>query len=256
EKAIREFDVAKRCQEIIEKERNIQSLLGPDILKSGYGFIAFPCFRYTLYGYQNYFMAYALYPEVIEKDFQLQADWAECHNQAAARAIIEGDLPRLHRLDHDMADSRGTLVDFRTLKERWLPHFERALRPVKTIPGMNLIWHCDGNLMAMLPALIECGVKGFQGFQYEDGMDYEKICRMKTKDGEPLLIIAGVSVTRTLAYGTPEQVKQELAYLVENGPPVGLFLGASSSIAPGTRRENILTLIEGLRYYRTNGRKK
>jgi len=253
---IADFNCQERAKKIINNEYCIQTLLGPAILKTGYGFINFPGFRYTTYGYQNYFMAYALYPEVMEKDFKLQADWAEVHNRAAARAIVEGNLPKLYRLDHDMADSRGLLVNLASLEKMWLPHLERALRPVKAISGMNLIWHCDGNLMALVPRLIECGVKGFQGFQYEDGMDYQKICRLKTVDGESLIIIAGVSVTRTLVYGTPADVKREMKYLVENGPKVGLILGASSSIAPGTSRKNILTLVEGLQYYKTHGREK
>jgi len=72
-----------------------------------------------------------------------------------------------------------------------------------------MIWHCDGNLMDMVPRLLEVGIRGFQGFQYEDGMDYEKICRMKDREGRDLIIIAGVSVTRTLPHGTPADVKRE-----------------------------------------------
>ena len=36
--------------------------------------------------------------------------------------------------------------------------------------GVTLIWHCDGNLSQMVPRLLDCGLKGFQGFQYEDGI--------------------------------------------------------------------------------------
>ena len=53
-----------------------QELIGPNMLKSGYGFISFPGFAYGTYGYENYFMAYALYPEVMERHFALQADSA------------------------------------------------------------------------------------------------------------------------------------------------------------------------------------
>ena len=108
--------------------------------------------------------------------------------------------------------------------------------------------------MQMVPRLIESGVSGFQGFQYEDGMDYERICRMTDRDGEPLLIWAGVSVTRTLPFGTSQDVKRELAWLVEAGPKQGLFLGASSSVTPGTSHENIRTMIEGFHHYRRHGR--
>jgi len=253
QKQIAEFDEDKRVKEILAGEATIQEKIGPDILKTGYGFVGFPCFRYGTYGYENYLMAYALYPEMLEKDFSLQADLALLNNRAAARAYLEGHLPPLYRLDHDIAGSRGTLVNIKSLDKLWFPHFARCLEPMlKT--DVRMIWHCDGNLMEMVPRLIEIGIKGFQGFQYECGMDYEKICRLKTKDGEGLIIIAGVSVTRTLPMGTPEDVKHQLTWLVENGPETGLFLAGSSSVTPGVPWENIQTFIEGLKYYRIHGR--
>jgi hypothetical protein len=247
------FDEGRRVREIIAGERALQEKLGPSILKSGYGFVSFPAFAYGQYGYEHYFSAFALYPEVMARHFALQADLALHNNRAAARAYAEGGLPPLFRLDHDMADSRGTLVRIEALDRLWFPHFARCLEPLLAA-GIRLIWHCDGNLMAMVPRLLEVGIAGFQGFQYEDGMDYACICRMKTRDGRDPVIVGGVSVTRTLPFGTPAEVKRELDWLVACGPPTGLFLGASSSITPGVPWANLATLVEGLRYYRTHGR--
>lgn len=247
-------DEQLHVRQLIEQETQIQSLFGPNMLKVPYGgFFSFPGFLYYYYGYENYFMAFALYPEVMEQAFKLQADYGELVSRHAVRAIQEGRLPRLIRLDHDMADSRGMLVDIQALDRLWLPHFSRAIRPLID-GGIRLIWHCDGNLMALVPRLLEAGIAGFQGFQYEDGMDYEKICRMKDRNGQPLLIIAGISVTRTLPHGTPDDVVKEMKWLVANGPRVGLFLGGSSSIAPGVKLENLKALVEGFRYYREHGR--
>lgn len=238
----------------IEGEMEVQRLLGMNILKGPYnGFQGKPSLLYGLYGYANYFMAYALYPEVIERSFKRQADLAEVTNRIAARAILEGGLPKLVRFDHDMADSHGTLVDITSLDALWFPHFARAIKPLLDA-GIRIIWHCDGNLMQMVPRLLEAGIGGFQGFQYEDGMDYEKICRMKTREGDDLFIIGGVSVTTTLPHGTPDEVRREIDWLVEKGPPVGLMLGCSSSIAPGVPLENIKAMIEGFDYYREHGR--
>lgn len=253
EKVAAEFDEEARVTAILENERRIQDEIGPTMLKSGYGFIRFPALAYGAYGYQHFFEAYALYPEVMERYFSLQADVALKNNRAAARAYAEGNLPPLYRLDHDMADSRGMLVNIKSLDKIWFPHFARCLEPMlKT--DVRLIWHCDGNLMEMVPRLLEVGIRGFQGFQYEDGMDYEKICRMKDREGRDLIIIAGVSVTRTLPHGTTEDVKREMEWLVNNGPKTGLFLGGSSSITPGVSWDNMKTLIEGFRYYRERGR--
>lgn len=259
QKGMSGFDVAKRAQDILSSEKSIQARLGPDMLKSGHGFVAFPALDYGRYGYVHYFSAYALYPEVMEKLFSLQADWAVLNNQAAAQAYQDGEgeghLAPLYRLDHDMADSRGTLVDERSLDRIWFPHFARAMEPLLKA-DVRLIWHCDGNLMKMVPRLLEVGLRGFQGFQYECGMDYERICRMKAKDGSDLIIIAGGSVTTTLPMGSPADVKKELDWLVAQGPRTGLFLGASSSIAPGVPWENLRTFVEGLQYYRQRGRQR
>ena len=232
-------DVDAEADALVAQECAAQRRFGPDILKIPYGptFGDFPKLRYDFYGYENYLTAYLIYPEVMEQDFSL----------------LEGGLPKLLRSDHDMADSRGTLVDVRSLDTLWFPHFARSIRPLLDA-RIRVIWHCDGNLMEMVPRLIEAGIGGFQGFQYEDGMDYERICRMTDPGGGPLLIWAGVSVTRTLPFGTPRDVRRELAWLVERGPAQGLFLGASSSVTPGANWCNIEALIEGLQYYRTNGR--
>jgi len=248
-----QVDTSKRAQEIIDQENILQQLLGPDILKTGYAFVSFPYLEYYRYGYTHYFAAYALYPEVMERCFSLQADYALKVNEAAALAYQLGGLPPFYRLDHDMADSRGTLPGIATLDRLWFPHFSRCIEPLVRA-GVRLIWHCDGNLMAMVPRLLEAGVRGFQGFQYEDGMDYARICAMRSRDGEDLVIVAGASVTRTLPFGTPQDVKKELDFLVANGPRHGLFLGCSSSVAPGVPWENIETLVEGFRYYCEHGR--
>lgn len=254
ERQIASFDPVAWGAFVLAEEKKIQEEVGPLILKAPYGwpFGLFPAFRYSAYGYENYFMAYALYPEVMARDFQLQAELHRRQNEVSARVIQDNQLPPYVRLDHDMADGRGTLVSIESLDEFWFPCFAAAIEPLVSA-GITCVWHCDGNLSQMIPRLIEAGVSGFQGFQYEYHMDYEAICRMKSRDGQPLLIIGGVSVTTTLPKGTPADVKREMEWLVRHAPPVGFLLGCSSSITPGVPWDNLKTLIEGFHYYRTHG---
>ncbi|MHB1151566.1 MAG: uroporphyrinogen decarboxylase family protein [Eubacteriales bacterium] len=234
-----------------ESEYNIQKIIGDTILKTGYATIGFPCLRYGTYGYINYFSAYAMYPELMELDFKLQSEYCRRINTAVAKAYVLYNLPKLNRLDHDMTDSRGTLVNIKSMEKIWFPYLNYCLEPlVKT--DLKMIWHCDGNISPMVPFLLETGIRGFQGFQYEDGVDYIKICRMKAKDGNNLFIEGGVSVTRTLPFGTPDDVRNELKFLVENKGDSDLILGLSSSMAPGVKWENVKTFVEGLRYYRNH----
>jgi len=152
-----------------------------------------------------------------------------------------------------MADGWGAVVRPESLDRIWFPHFDRCLEPLRRA-GVRMVWHCDGNLMEMVPRLLEVGVKGFQGFQYEQGMDYEKICSLKTRASNDLLIVAGVSVTTTLPRGRPDDMRRELAWLVEKGPKRGLFLACSSAVVPGVPWANIQALVEGLVFHRTHGR--
>ncbi len=255
ERDIAAFDEDLLVNQLLEREARDQNELGPDILKAPYTdpFARFPVFQYGAYGYEPYFTAYALYGDVMERHFSRSADYALLYNRAAARAISEGALPPYIRIDHDITDSRGTLVSLESLDALWMPHFARCMRPFVDA-GVTLVWHCDGNVTPLVPRLLDAGFKGFQGFQYEDGVDYADICRMRARDGDELLIIAGVSVTRTLPYGTPGDVRKEMEFLVRNGPKSRLFLGASSSITPGVPWENLKALVEGFRYYRTHGR--
>lgn len=252
EQKIRSFDEQQTMQDVIVSESQAQRILGPDILKTGYAHLTFPHLEYYRYGYENFFMAYALFPDIIDRLFKLQADYAVLKNHAVVKAFKYAGLPLYHRLDHDMANSRGLLVSLKSLKRCWIEQFARSIKPAVD-GGFTLLWHCDGNLMELIPYLLEAGVNGFQGFQYEDGMDYIKICQMKDRLGQSLIIQAGVSVTRELPMGKPEDVKNQLHFLVENGPQTGLFLSMSSSCTPGTPWENIATAVEGFKYYRTHG---
>ena len=161
---IKAFDEAKHIRKVIDYEINTQNEIGPQILKAPYSIWHFPAFRYGKYGYEGYFTAFALFPELMEKDFSLQADLAVLKNRAVRKAYETAGLPPFARLDHDMADSRGTLVRIKMLDKLWLPHFVRSLEPARG-SGVRMIWHCDGNLMQMVPRLLDAGLSGFQGFQ-------------------------------------------------------------------------------------------
>ena len=252
EKKIAEFDLEKRVREIGLSEYSQQLEIGLDILKTGYGFIQFPVMGYNEYGYVNYFCAYALYEDVMERHFRLQAELCRKNNQAAALAYRRYHFPKMFRLDFDMTDSRSTLTDIRSLERIWFPQFAWCLEPVVRGTDVRLVWHSDGAIMSMVPGLLASGVRGFQGFQYEDGVDFAQLCRLRGFDGKPLCMTAGVSVTKTLPFKSPREVRAEMDALVDVHGDTILILGCSSSVTPGVSSANIDALIEGLRYYKTH----
>jgi len=256
EQAIRDFprNAPEIRRRYVEGFRAMQERLGPEILYVPYGEVQHkPIFRYSIYGYVPYFQFYALYPTLQAEAFRLEADYAVLHNGLLGQAIIEEGFPPLVRVDHDMTGSQGTMADLRSLDAIYFPQLERALRPLID-RGIQLLWHCDGNVNDLIPRLLDMGFAGFQGFQYEYGVDYPAIARRTTRDGKPLILIVGASVTTTLVFGKPEDVHREIDWLVENSAEASIALGATSSICPGTPWPNIDALVESLRYYRQHGK--
>ncbi len=70
------------------------------------------------------------------------------------------------------------------------------------------------------------------------------ICRLKKTHGKKLALWGGVRLENLVA-GTPEDVRRDVRRAMECAKPGGRFiLGASHSIAVGTRYENFLALID------------
>jgi len=118
---------------------------------------------------------------------------------------------------------------------------------------IRIIWHCDGNVLPILPSLIEIGVSGLQGFQEEAGVYFAKLVPLKSRWGRPLILWGCVSVTTTLPFGSPEDVRAAVRRSYQlAGPGRGFGLASTSSIMPEVPDENIDALYL---YGREYGRK-
>ena len=81
--------------------------------------------------------------------------------------------------------------------------------------GVRLIHHCDGDVRPVVDDFIAIGFSGFQGFQYELGVDPYDLKQRRSRLGEELLFFTGLSVSRTLPFGTPEDVRDEVDYFLD-----------------------------------------
>lgn len=241
---LKNFDAEAAGSEFVASSKAWQAKCGDDMLWVGYeGAREMPCLKYYEYGYENFFVAYALYPELMAEMFKVEADFAVDYNAAIAGAITAENLAPVVRFDHDMTDQRGSLVSLESLDEMFFPQLARCVAPFRE-HGIRVIWHCDGNITDFVPRLIRCGVDGFQGFQEECGVDYEALCRLTADDGRRLMIWGTVSVTRTLPRGTPEEVRAEVRRSIETAARPEFFLAASSTIGPEVPFENIQALFD------------
>jgi hypothetical protein len=209
---------------------------------------------YSQFGFWPYLLALARYPDDMEKLFRNSGEEARLRNKAIARAIRDQNIPPFLYFGEDICYNRGPMVPVRLLREVYFPHLKRAVRPLKDA-GARIIWHSDGNILPILPDLLDCGIDGFQGFQAETDRRLEELAAMKSRSGRKLILWGSISVSSTLPFGSRNDVKREVERCIDAAAEGGgLFLSPSSSVGPEVPDENLLTMYRHTIEYGTKAR--
>jgi len=194
---------------------------------------------YGHYGYEPYLMAIALYPESVGRLYWRSAVEARARSAILVRLIRELDLPPVVFTGMDICNNAGPMCSMDFLREYYFPQERFALEPLVDA-GIRVVRHCDGNVMPIIDECIDVGYSGFQGFQYECGVDPFSIAARAEAKAGPFLFFAGLNVTRTLPFGTADDIREEIEYVMSyTAEGRGLFFFTSSSIGPEVPLENV-----------------
>lgn len=166
---------------------------------------------YFTYGYEAFLAATALYPEAVAKIYWADGIASRERNRVLLRCYEEFDLPPLLFCGDDICTGSGPMVNPTWLRENFWPHCAVALQPLVDA-GIRILHHCDGNVMPLVDDMIEAGYTGFQGFQYEFGVDPFVLGQKLRDRGVRPLFLGGLSVTQTLPFGTAEDIRDEIDY--------------------------------------------
>jgi uroporphyrinogen decarboxylase len=147
----------------------------------------------------------------------------------------------------DIGGQNGLLMSLPMWEEFIKPHHVRLNRLIHEF-GVRVIYHSDGAVMEAVPGLIDMGIDVLQALQFDAaGMDPVALKRLY---GNRLCFEGGVSVQRTLPFGTADEVRAEVRRLIEVlGRDGGYILGPAHAIQAGTPPENILALFDTAREY-------
>ena len=194
---------------------------------------------YTEFGYTAFLMACALYPEAVGKIY-----WAKSlHSRERAKILVrlyqEYDLVPLMFCGEDVCNNKGPMVSPTFLRKHYFPTVQMIVEPLVDA-GIRLIHHCDGDVRPVVDDFIEIGFSGFQGFQYELGVDPYELKKRRSRLGEEVLFFAGLSVSRTLPFGSLQDIRDEVDYFLdfsEGGK--GLYLHTSNVTGVEVPPENL-----------------
>ncbi len=195
---------------------------------------------YHEFGYVAFLSACALYPEAVEKIWWAKSLHARERSKILVGLYREYDLVPLMFCGEDLCNNQGPMASPQFLRERYLPHVRMIIEPLVNA-GIRMIHHCDGDIRPLVDDFLAIGFSGLQGFQYELGVDPYELRTKRGPGGEELLFFTGLSVSRTLPFGTAQDVRDEVDYFLDfTDGGRGTFLFTSNVTGVEVPPENLL----------------
>jgi uroporphyrinogen decarboxylase len=199
----------------------------------------FECAWY-MRGFQQAFMDMVIAPDLFDYIMEQVTTFFLEHIRKVLE-VANGKIDLVFTAD-DIGGQRGLLMSLDMWQEHLKPYHVRQNALIHSL-GARVIYHTDGSVMPAIPGLLDMGIDILQALQFDaQGMDPAAI---KSQYGERLGFEGGISVQKTLPFGTPEQVRQEVLERIRVlGEGGGYILGPAHAIQAGTPPENIVALFD------------
>ncbi len=181
----------------------------------------------------------------LASDEELAVAMIEKHNEYRlehAIKTLEAGKGKIHELHGggDYGTQKGLLISREMFCRYFKPLYQKFYREIKNNFDVEIFFHSCGNVMDIVPDLIEVGVTILNPVQSSAGMDPHIL---KSKYGNSLNFHGGIDIQNFLPFATPGEVRQKKAELGNLlGKSGGFIMAPTHSLQVDTPIENILAL--------------
>ena len=192
---------------------------------------------------QRWYEMLAEKPEYAREIFSIQTETA-LENLKLYRQAVGDKIEVIVMSGTDFGSQRGPLCSPRMYRELWKPFHKKLNDWVHAHTPWKTFYHSCGSVVAILDDFIEAGVDILNPVQCSAaGMDAQGL---KNKYGDKLVFWGGgVNTQRTLPFGTPDEVRAEVAERIRIfGKGGGFVFNTIHNIQAKTPTENVLALFE------------
>jgi uroporphyrinogen decarboxylase len=193
--------------------------------------------HWTLRGMANALVDYYAEPEGVHRLFRGMTDF---YKRLIERAKTELNADGIFTSD-DIGMQTGTFFSLDVFREFYKPYYKEIIEKAHSL-GMHFWLHTCGNVEAFMPDLIEIGLDVIHPIQ-KYTMDEKAIA---AKFGKDICIWGGFDVQRTIPFGTPEEVRNEVRFMIDTYQrPDGRFmLTAGNGVHGDCTVESLTALFE------------
>ena len=198
-----------------------------------------------LRGIQQTFVDLAQNPKIVEFIRDRVVNYFVEYNPKVFE-VADGEVD-MFMMGDDVGGQRGPLLS----PEMWRRYFKDGFRTYFDIAhkyGLKVMYHTCGDVYALIPDFIDCGLDMLQSLQTQaTNMD---IKRLKQEFGKDLSFQGGMDIQQVLPLGTPDDVREMVKYAADNTKPGGgYFFGTAHNIQADTDMQNVVALFEAYHEY-------
>ena len=191
---------------------------------------------WALRGLEQTLVDLVLNPELVDDLFEIPYQY----HLAAAKRLVEMGVDMIWTGD-DVGAQNGMLISPDHWRKFLKPRMSNFITELKAInPDVKVAYHSDGNILSVIPELIEIGVDVLNPIQ-PASMDPAEV---KKQFGKKLCFWGTIDEQHTLPFGTPADVEAEVVERLQTiGKDGGLIMGPTHHVQLDTPLENFWAMV-------------
>jgi uroporphyrinogen decarboxylase len=198
---------------------------------------------WLLLGYEQICLTLYDDPKFLEELAEITVDFALKMTKRIAATGVDAMI-----LADDYGASAQGLLKPAHFKAIYKPALKKMVDCIKSY-NLPVLFHSCGCIHDYLDDLVEIGIDAINPLQRTAGMD---LATVKAKYGNRLCIVGNIDSSRTLPFGTPEEIEAETCEALRIAAPgYGYILASDHSLHDGIPVKNILLMFDYARKHGT-----
>jgi hypothetical protein len=166
-------------------------------------------------------------------------------NLAGVKMLVESGVDVIFYFD-DLGQRDRTILSLNAFREYILPYY-RKIYDACHKGGALIVQHSCGFIDDFLPDMVDAGLNCIQALEPAAGVN---MGQLKEKLGDRVAFMGGMDSTRTLCFGTPQDVYEDVKKCIKAAGKGGGYIAGPSHNIMDVPWENLMALRAAIEKYR------